>query len=294
MFKLLDRLEVSNTLGECVIWDEKTGSTWWTDINGQMLYRYDFLSKLIERWPTPERLASFGLVEDADYLVAAFASGVAFYEPRTQAIKWLHKIEADSKNTRLNDGRVDRQGRFWFGTMREYEHLNQLGSLYSLDAGLNIASHLNNIHVSNGLCFAPDGNVVYHTDTVSKKIYTYPLNIVGELGSPHMFACLKAPASPDGATVDAEGFLWSAQWGASRVARYAPTGEIDLVLELPVTQPTCVAFGGEDLNLLFVTTARQGLDERELISQPNAGDVFIFETGYQGLAESRFRGVWLP
>lgn len=290
--QLVDHLPLANILGEGIIWDFETQSAWWTDIMGEVLFKYDPVTKIVDKWSLPERLACFALVEDADYLVCGFASGFAFYQPQTGVIEWLHKIEPSFENTRLNDGRADRQGRFWAGSMREYDLNGQLGALYCLDQDLVLSAHLDQLAISNGLCFSPDLTTLYHTDTPSQKIYAYPFSETGILGAPSLLVETESGASPDGSTIDAQGYIWNAQWGASQVVRYTPAGEVDRILKLPASQVTCVAFGGPDMNLLFVTSAKQGLSEAALAAEPAAGDVFVFETDVTGLPDPRFKGAW--
>lgn len=288
--KLLANLPVQNTLGEGIIWDHANSLCWWTDIQQSKLYSYQLDSKALKQWTTPERICCFAPIQGEDRLIAAFESGFAFYQPQTGEVEWLHKIETDNPGTRLNDGRTDRQGRFWAGTMVEdVKSATQKGRLYCLHNDLSVSSALGELSITNSLCWSPDGHVAYHSDTPTRQINKYAYNgNTGEFGLASLFAKTNSGCYPDGSIVDANGYLWNAQWGGSQLVRYAPDGREDLSLTLPVSQPSCVAFGGDDLSLLFVTTARQDLSEDELADQPLAGNVFIYQTEYQGLIESPF------
>ncbi len=288
---LMETLEVKNTLGEGVIWDAIGAAAWWTDIDGSKLYRYDPAHKQLDHWSTPERLGSFALVADSDYLICGFASGFAYFNPHNPQIvdlQWLQKTEQDNPGTRLNDGRADRQGRFWAGSMVESGDQGA-GALYCLDQQLQVTSKVSGLSISNGLCWSPDSTVMYHTDTPSRRINAYDFDATtGAIANQRCLVRTEKGCFPDGSTVDSEGYIWNAQWGASQVVRYSPAGEIDFILPLPVSQPTCVAFGGPQLDRLFVTSATQGFDQQALLAEPEAGNVLVFQTNITGTPDSRF------
>jgi len=294
MIELIDEVKVQNELGEGVIWDSFMQRAWWTDIDQCRLFRYDPISKELESWETPERLACFAPVaingERQAYLIAAFASGFAYYQPETGQVEWIKKIETDNPGTRLNDGRTDRQGRFWAGSMVEDKEIAvDKGKLYRLNRNLSISATIDNLQITNSLCWSPDSKTVYHADTPTRKINSYSYDTeTGQLTMPHVFTKTENDCYPDGSIVDSQGYLWNAQWGGSKVVRYKPDGNIDLSLDLPVSQVTCVAFGGRDLNLLLVTTAHQDLDTEQRQKEPRAGNFFVFKTDFTGLIESPF------
>ena len=290
MIELISTIPVQNGLGEGIIWDHQRQRLWWTDIENSQLYRYDPITENLEQWSTPERLCCFAPVAGQDYLVTAFASGFAFYDPVNGSLDWIEKVEADNPGTRLNDGRTDRQGRMWAGTMVENsDQASYRGSLYCLDSNLVVRKTIGNLLITNSLCWSPDSKRMYHCDTPRQKINYYPFDSQsGNVGDREVLVSTEEGCYPDGSIVDADGFLWNAQWGGSKVVRYAADGSTNLEIKLPVSQPTCVAFGGADLDLVFVTTARQGLSEEALRGQSQAGDVFVYKTDYRGLVESAF------
>lgn len=287
---LIDTIPCSNLLGEGVQWNHLDGCFWWTDIHSAKLYRYHWGSKKLTHWDLPEKLGCFAFAKNDSRLLAAFASGFAWFDPEGGALEWVAKPEADLIGNRSNDGRCDRQGRFWMGSIREQQHTpEQCASLYSLAADGKVSRHLTGLHISNALCWSPDSRKLYHADSPTLSINVYDFDAAtGALSNRQLFAQLEQGIEPDGACVDAQGYLWNAQWGGSRVVRYAPDARQDFVLPMPVTQPTCVAFGGDNLNLLAVTSARIGLTDEALQQQPQAGHVFIFQTDVQGLEESHF------
>lgn len=290
-FKLVESVDVGNTLGECVLWDDLHERIWWTDIHEAKLYEYVYSSKKTVVHSMPERLASFGLTEDENKLVCAFESGFAIFDLKSQEVNWLDRPERDAKCHRFNDGRVDRQGRFWAGTMVEKacEMHTEKGSLYCL-AGTQCRKVLSGITIPNSLCWSPDSREFYFADSKSHCIRRYQFDEEsGEPVNPAPFAETNAPFEPDGSAIDSEGYLWNALWGGGKVVRYAPNGEAVDEIDLPVSQPTCVAFGGKSMNLLLVSTAREGLTAEQLQKQPQAGNLLIYRTCYIGLPESRFR-----
>jgi len=284
---------VHNELGEGVIWDHTSSRVWWTDIQQSKLYRYDPKSRELEQWDTPERLCCFTPVENKDYLLGAFESGFAFYTPASGGLKWIKKLEADNPGTRFNDGKTDRQGRLWAGTMVEDNELaSYQGSLYCLHHDLTVSKTIDGLSIPNSLCWSPDGESMYHTDTPTRQIKKYSFDCdSGTFGNELLFATTKENCFPDGSTVDDNGYVWNAQWGSSSVVRYSPSGQQDLIVDVPASQPSCVAFGGNDMNLMFVTSAWQGLDSKARKADPKAGCLFIYETEYQGLIEKHFTEV---
>ena len=288
--KLIDTIKVHNELGEGIIWDHARQLAWWTDILQKKLYQYDPLTKTLHEWDTPERLCCFAPVKDNEKLICAFESGFAFYEPRTGEIDWVSRLEQDNPGTRFNDGRTDRQGRLWAGTMVEdKDKATYKGSLYCLHADLTVSKTISGLSITNSLCWSPDGTTLYHTDTPTRTIMKYPFDTTtGAIGEGTTLVETGTGCYPDGSIVDSEGCLWNAQWGASKVVRYTPAGKVDREVNLPMSQPTCVAFGGENLNLLFITSAWSELSESNKRNQPDAGNVLVFQTDITGLKEESF------
>ena len=204
---------------------------------------------------------------------------------------WLKYPEGLGRGIRFNDGKVDRQGRFWAGAMIEDRDpvLYREGNLYSIDGTNRLCKHESGIGISNGLCWSPESDHLYFADSSRRIIYNYEFNTgSGTIDNRKIFVMTENGAFPDGADIDCDGCLWSAHWGSGQVVRYTPAGKTDIVLDLPVSQPTCVTFGGPDLKLLFVTSATEGLENAKLCNQPNAGDVFVFQAEISGLPASRF------
>jgi sugar lactone lactonase YvrE len=163
------------------------------------------------------------------------------------------------------------------------------GVLYRLDAGAPLVAKHSGICIPNSLAWSPDGRTMYFADSLRYTIFAYDYDVAtGEMSRERVFATSTKPAFADGSTVDADGFLWNAEFNGWRVVRYAPDGRIDRVIELATHRPTCCTFGGPNLDILFVTTASQQMSPEEIAQQPLAGSLLAFEAGARGLPEPRF------
>ena len=288
---LVASLPVANTLGEGILWKPGTSEVWWLDIQESLLYRHHFPDGETEQIPLPERAGSFAFTDNDDLLVVAFASGMALFNLATKQVTWLAKPERDIQGNRFNDGRTDPCGNFWAGTMVEQEQLSgQPGSLYRLDSGYNCRAMLGDIAISNGLCWSPDGRTLYHSDSPLRQIHQYDFNRdSGDISNRRLFAETPQGSHPDGAITDNEGYLYSAQWGAGSITRFHPDGSMDGFIPIPVSQPTCLCFGGENMDLIFVSSARDELTAEQLKQQPQAGNVLVYQSDFKGRTEPLFK-----
>jgi sugar lactone lactonase YvrE len=276
-------------LGEGPVWDVQEQAFYWLDIRGCLVRRYDWSSGRTQSWTLPEMVGSLAIRERGGLLLA-MRSSISFFDPATGALERVAAPEAGRENMRFNDGKCDRQGRFWSGTMNDLVR-EPSGTLYRLDPQRGCVAQFNGLRTPNSLAWSPDGRIMYFADSRSQMIHAYPYEpATGELGAPRVFHTVEPPAIPDGATVDAEGFVWSALYGGSRVVRIAPDGRVDRTIELPVEQPTSCQFAGPDLDVLFITTARQRLTQEQLAQQPLAGALLAADVGVRGLPETRYRG----
>ncbi|MGA9658337.1 MAG: SMP-30/gluconolactonase/LRE family protein [Asticcacaulis sp.] len=283
--KLVKTIDLACSLGESILWDARNSRLWLTDILGMEMLCHDTASGVTTRFVTPEALCAFGLTDDPDIFIAAFATGFAYYAPHKNSVAWINRPpELADGALRLNDGRVDPQGRFWCGSLVLDANAasKRTGTLYSLTGDGEVKVHDSGFGISNGLCWSPENNRQYFSDCATSEVFAYDYEPVsGSISNRKTIAITPAGASPDGAITDAEGFIWSAHWGASEVVRYAPDGRIDDALAVPTAQPTCVAFGGEGLSNLYVSSARIGLETTK--GQEQAGHVFVYEVEVRGL-----------
>lgn len=274
-------------LGEGPVWVAREQALYWLDIKGQAMFRWSGEGPY-ERWGTPFRIGSLA-PRSAGGFVAGTERGFAFVDPRAARYEPFADPEPDRPGNRFNDGKLDRDGRFWAGTMDDAER-EASGALYRLDADLDWQLMDDGYRVTNGPAFSPDGRIMYHNDSARQLIYAFDLD-AGEPRNRRVFASFgEGDGYPDGMTVDAEGCLWVAFWDGWCLRRFAPDGERLERIELPVQRPTSCAFGGPALDMLFITSARIGLDENSLAMQPSAGGLFMLRPGVSGVPDTPFTG----
>ncbi|AON53279.1 SMP-30/gluconolactonase/LRE family protein [Herbaspirillum seropedicae] len=280
-------------LGEGVLWCDRSQSVFWTDIHASRLWNHDPQTGLTRSWGMPERLCCYAFTADPQQLLIGLESRLAFFNLSTGTIAPICRIEDDLPSTRLNDGRCDRQGRFVFGTLNEDPGRAPIASFYRLNTDLTLERlSLPSIAISNSICFSLDGKLMYHCDSMAGKVMVCDYDTAsGAVSGQRVFADVAQPGGPDGSTIDAEGYLWNAQWGGARVVRYAPDGRIDRVVAIPTSQPSCVAFGGAQFDTLYVTTAHEGMSAEQRAADPQAGALFaVALADVRGLPEVRFAG----
>ena len=283
-------VEAGNVLGESPVWCDRTQRLYWVDSRGPAMQWLDPATGAVGRRSLSETVGSIALRESAGFIVA-LQSGFHAFDLDTGALERIVDPEPEQPDNRLNDGRVDRAGRFWAGTMSDVRR-DPTGALYRLDPDGCCARIFGDVIVPNSIAWSPDSQWMYFADTYRQRIVVFPFDLnEGRLGPCRLFRDTTGqPGRPDGSAVDVEGCLWNAEYGGSRVVRYTPDGTIDRVIELPVANPTCCVFGGSSLDTLFITSASQRLTPDQLARQPLAGSLFAVSPGVSGLPESRFGG----
>jgi sugar lactone lactonase YvrE len=242
----------------------------------------------------PGLIGSIAFAEDGRLLVA-LPDRIALFEPATEKLETAASLHTRIPDHRFNDGRCDRQGRFWVGTMHNITRAPE-GLLYRLDRERGeLIMMKSGICIPNSLAWSPDGRTMYFADSLRYAIFAYDFDVAhGLMSNERTFVETRPPGFPDGSTVDADGYLWNAEFNAWRVVRYAPDGRIDRVIELPAERPTSCAFGGPNLDILYVTTASQWMTESELAAQPMAGALLAIDAGVRGLPEPRLAAKTAP
>jgi len=283
-------VDCRNILGESVTWDHDAKRVYWLDIESRELWTLDPASGRTSTHKAAERIACFALRQRGG-LLAGFASGFAFYDPDSGQRQDIVKFEPDIANTRLNDGKTDRQGRFIAGGFDEVEG-KPISSVVRIDPDGRMTTLFDSVACANGTCFSPDGKTMYFADTNAATMWSFDYDPTrGTLGNRRIVASFKDQlGAPDGACVDAEGFIWNAQWNGRRVVRFAPDGRVDRVVEMPVLNPTCVAFGGAELDTLYISTARYQMTAEQLAADPQSGALFALRPGVKGLPDAKFAG----
>ncbi|MCA0963176.1 SMP-30/gluconolactonase/LRE family protein [Salipiger bermudensis] len=266
-------------LGEGAFWHPERQQLFWFDILSARLLSFDASGAL--EWQFDEMHSAAGWI-DRDTLLIASETGLWRFDIASGARERVAEIEADKAGTRSNDGRADRHGGFWIGTMGKHAE-EEAGAIYRYFDG-KVTRLYDNISIPNAICFNPDGTIAYFADTSRQTIWRVALDADGwPDGEPEVFLDLRAEGLfPDGAVTDAEGGLWNAQWGANRVARYLPDGQFDQEIRVGGRHSSCPAFGGPNLRRLYVSTAREG------IAQPDAAQGLLYQ------AESPVAGLPAP
>ncbi len=283
-------LDARASLGECPTWSAAEQVLYWVDINAPALHRFDPATGRDIAMAMPSSIGCFGLRAGGGFIVA-LRDGIWLAHPDGTLESKVAEAPYDGEFHRFNDGRVDREGRLWAGTMNERRDAPSAG-LYRIDPDFAVTRVIAGVTISNGLAWSPDGRTMYHADTPTQTINAYDFDpIAGLPTGMRVFHRFTAEADrPDGAAVDCEGNYWSALYRAGRVAKLSPRGEEIASFAIPAMCPTMCAFGGPRLSTLYVTTARQEQTDGELARLPRSGGVFALAVDVPGQTEPEFQG----
>ncbi|MBA3507967.1 MAG: SMP-30/gluconolactonase/LRE family protein [Betaproteobacteria bacterium] len=276
-------------VGESPVFDLDTNRLYWVDVRETpAIHMIELRSGAGQSWPMTEDVGSIALAGH-NRLLVALRSGFAFFDCTTGALTPILDPEPAMPQTRLNDGKCDPLGRFWCGSMNPDSGIAE-GSLYVLDADLRCRHVLPDWLTPNGMTWSLDGATMFVADTRRGFIHAFAFDpATGTLGERRVFADLGAfPGGPDGATIDCEGYLWSAQFEGGCLIRYAPDGSMERVIRLPVSKPASCAFGGAGYRQLFVSTATRGLSDQRLRAEPLAGSILVLDVGVAGVPPVAF------
>jgi sugar lactone lactonase YvrE len=277
-----------DTVGEGPMWDDRESVLRWIDITGQRLHRYDPATGEHREVALPEPAGTIA-PRAAGGLVLATPTGIYAYDTATGEQELLASADADDLSTRMNDGKCDRQGRLWVGTMA-YDAKAGAGAFYRVGTDLSVTRQFGDVSISNGLAWSDDDTLLYWIDSFMHAVEVFDFDAVEGAISNRRIA-VKIPESdgiPDGMTIDTEGYLWVAVYGGSMVQRYSPDGVLDAVVELPVEGVTCCTFAGPDLGDLYITTAAQNMSEEQHRASPHAGGLFRCRPGATGYPVNAF------
>jgi len=281
-------LDAKAMIGESPLWSADEQALYWIDIKEPALYRFEPTGGAQRSWPLPSDVGGFALLQDPPGALVALRYGLHRLDFATGALTLLVASPFDPAFFRFNEGACDVQGRFWIGVMfdpLEPGRRKEKGALHSftLTGGLRAEPDLSDLH--NGMAWSPDGRTFYLSHSNERRIFAHPYDCeTGRLGKGALLATLpEGLGIPDGAAVDTEGGYWSACHGGGRLRRFHPDGSIDRDIMLPVTQPTMCAFGGVNLDELYVTSARDKLSASQLEDEPLAGAILSFRPGERGL-----------
>lgn len=286
-------VDIKTRLGEVPTWDSIRQRLFWVDIVDGRLFCCDEHGGNLKAWETFQKIGSYALREHHNGAIVALEDGVYSLDFDTGDLKFIVNPEPNMPFNRLNDGGVDRQGRFIFGSMNRLEEA-KTASVYRLNTDFSIQKLEDNINTSNGVCWSPHGDKFYFADTWQGEIWSYDYDSSNAGLSNKQVFChidMQDGGSADGSTVDSEGYVWSAKVYSGQLVRYTPNGIVDRVIEMPVKKVTSLAFGGQNLDVLFVTSMSQPPLPRFPGDNQLRGSVFaIYGLGITGVAETRFKG----
>lgn len=277
-------------VGEGPVWDADTGDLVWVDILGRRVHRYARDGGPREPLETPLDVGAV-VPRRGGGLVLALQDGF-WLADRGGPPRRLAPVEADDPGSRFNDGKCDPSGRFWAGTM-EYSGADDRGALYRLDPDGTVSRHVTGVRISNGLAWSADGRTMYYIDSLAGSVDAFDFDAhAGTVSGRRVAVAFERDGSvPDGMSIDEEGHLWIAFFGASCVRRYDPAdGSCSVQVDLPAPHITSCAFGGPDLDELYITSAARDLDAAGRAAHPGAGGLFRIRPGIRGTAPDRFVG----
>ena len=280
---------VQAELGEGPVWHAGEKVFYWIDISGRKLHRLDLYSGKNQSFDMPGMIGALFPIEEGGVVVALETGIFRFRVPDHFELLAEYPLDA-LPNTRFNDGKCDPAGRLWIGTMDKNAKPYQ-GKLYRLE-GSNLVSVIESVSISNGLAWSPDQQTMYYTDTFEQTVYAFDFNISsGEIsGKRELIRISGSMGSPDGLTVDRKGNLWIALWGGHAVACFDPESrQLICKIDIPALNVTSCEFGGPDLDILLITTAREGLNEDQLKQYPLSGHIFFVKTPFHGLQSNYIR-----
>jgi sugar lactone lactonase YvrE len=280
--------EARARLGEGPVWDERTRTLFWIDILNYRVHQF-FPDRGTGRvFEVGDLVGSVALTE-SDSLLLALRHRLARLDLVTGEVEHLVDVEEGKDDNKLNDGKPDARGRFWFGSFSQNEGE---AALYRYDPDGSLHVMQEGMTGSNGLGWSPDGRTFYLTDSGEKRIYAYDFDTAsGRIDGRRVFVDLAdREPTPDGLTVDEAGHVWTAQFDGGEVLRFSPEGRQVGRIEVPAVRTTSCAFGGADRTRLYITTASVGLSEQQIEENFHSGDLFAVETGIVGQAFHRFGG----
>ena len=276
-------------LGEGPMWSAKRNSCFWVDIDGKCLYEYNWQTTEVQRWQLEQRPSLIVETKNND-LILGLENGLASFDLQTNILHWLVEVEKNIPANRSNDGGCDVTGRLWMGTMATDSEPHK-GSLYCIDKNFTVTKKRGDLTISNGLTWSLDNKRMYLVDSPTQTVQSFLFdadnaNITFEKV---VIEIDKQLGTPDGMVIDEEGMLWIAHWGGFGVYRWNPlTGQLLEKIDVPVPQVSCCAFGGENLDHLIITTARENIREEDLKKYPDSGNIFVTKVNVKGVPKFKF------
>lgn len=284
-------VSAKNTLGEGPMWDEDRKSIWWADIEGKKIFEYQLRESILKEWQLQKRVSFINKIEASRNLLIALEDGIATFNVNDGSITYLQHLEKELTTNRTNDGACDCNGNIWLGTM-DTNCKAGCGSLYYFDDKLQPSKKIRSTDISNGMAWSMDNKTFYHIDSTKYGVDTYlfdetKAHIEFIKSAIHIEQRM---GMADGMCMDKDGMLWIAHWGGFAVYQWNPfTGKNLQKIYVPVPNVTSCCFGGDEMDILFITTASTSLTSEEIERYPESGSVFTARPGVQGVGKNRFR-----
>lgn len=291
-------LDAENGVGEGPFWDDIENALLWVDISKKRVHRWHPVSDERRQWQLDDFPSAVVQREKKPGLLLAMRDGVYVMDEATGALELFVAHEPDRPENRANEAKCAPDGSFWVGTMQNNLHpdgspkamTGSTGALYRIRHDGGVSREVDHVGLSNTLAWTDEGHTLLFADTLTGVIKAFEVQDDGSLGASRVFNDEKLPGHCDGSAIDAEGHLWNCRFAGSSIVRFAPDGKVERVIELPVSQPTSCCFAGPDLETLYVTSARHGLDAAALERNPNEGALLAIDTGIRGTPSVRFAG----
>ncbi|OSQ37500.1 SMP-30/gluconolactonase/LRE family protein [Thalassospira mesophila] len=281
-------------LGEGPFWDQSNATLYWVDIIGKAAFGWHPASNHLQTWQFDKLISAIVPRTQGGFLLALHDE-LAFFDPASEKLTAFVAPDKDHVQNRSNEARVDPMGRFWHGTMQNNIGPNgedvaitgHSGTLNRVDADGTVTRFAANVGITNTLLWSADGTKMFFGDTLANRMDVYDFDMkTGTASNPRLFCSVEGRGGMDGSAMDCDGYIWNARYGASCLIRFDPTGEVDRIIDLPVTNPTSCVFGGPDMTTLFITSAAAGTSGE----RPLEGAVLSIETGIAGAPCHAFAG----
>jgi sugar lactone lactonase YvrE len=276
---------VNAELGEGPVWQAAENAVYFVDIKGRNIHRLTVTTGQTQTWKAPGQPGFIAPLAEHGF-VCGLPGGLYRFDAGSGQFSKLKEVEAHLPGNRLNDGFVDASGHLWFGSMDDSEE-QPSGTLYRVDDAGELVAQDDDYVITNGPAMSPDGRTLYHNDTMRRVVYAFDVSEDGTLSRKRIFAAISGDGYPDGMAVDADGFVWVALFGGWRIERFSPDGKLVEQVPFPCANVTKLAFGGDDLQTVYASTAWKGLSPVERQQQPLAGGLFSFSSPVPGQPQAR-------
>jgi sugar lactone lactonase YvrE len=284
-------LDAKAKLGEGSIWHPKENKLYWVDIEGKSLHIYDPVTNKDKEFALGSRVGTVVPIESGGALVA-LQSGIHKIDTKTGKLTFISNPLPDTVNLRFNDGKCDPAGRFWIGTLA-MDSRRRGAVLWRMDKDKSLHLMLDSVSISNGIVWTADRKTMYYNDTPTGTIQGFDYDDkTGEISNRRVVVRIaRGGGSPDGMTIDADGNLWVALWGSGSVGKFDPrTGQLPQKIIVPAPNVSSCAFGGKNLETLYITTARAWVSEEKLKEFPLSGGLFAVKPGVRGVPAEFYKG----